>query len=72
MELDLNGSTLQVLPNSEPVYNLLHIYDVENVKIKTGWKTFMNIIHCYKYSIFIVFKIIIVKVKLGEVFSYIK
>ena len=32
----------------------------------------MNIIHCYKYSIFIVFKIIILKVKLGEVFSYIK
>lgn len=36
IELDLNGSTLKVLSNSEPIYNLIHIYDVENVKVKNG------------------------------------
>ena len=36
IELDLNGSTLKVLSNSEPRYNLIHIIDVQNVKIKNG------------------------------------
>lgn len=36
IELDLNGSTLKVLSNSEPRYNLIHIIDVQNVKVKNG------------------------------------
>ena len=36
IELDLNQSTLQVLSNSQPKYSLIHIYDVQNVKVKNG------------------------------------
>ena len=36
IELDLNGSTLNVLSNSEPRYNLIHIIDAQNVKVKNG------------------------------------
>lgn len=37
IEIDLNGSTLKVLPNSAQVYTLIHIYDVQNVKVKNGF-----------------------------------